>query len=398
MKKILVLMVVVFISAVSLYAQSEDKNFPKTVNYTGNLFDKSGKPIDGHVDLNFKFYNSKTSDSVLWSEDQKNVQVEYGYFSVNLGTETPLNLDFSKPLWIEIKLGDSIYPRVQYKPVQYISQPDFSKKYLAPRKIGNVLIKDYYTRTFCKNSLGFKNIKSNNNYSKCSFCHSLFGIFHKEKNRSIEYVKSLKRIEYSQKMLNYAVEGSVNMKVIVNSDGKINSIEPFYYNDDILNDLVIDALLKTKFKPSRINGKNVLDSVVINLDFLLPNNDYLIDFLSKKINITRKIGTYPIYRFSELQKGKGENIKLSDNVKFECLIYSGMQELIKKDTTTVIIGTTKLVSHFEDALKTMKAGGEKLLLIERGAIFTGDYPNVDNIPYSYNFYFLLKVLEINPKN
>jgi hypothetical protein len=226
----------------------------------------------------------------------------------------------------------------------------------------------------------------------------LFGIFHKEKNRSIEYVKSLKRIEYSQKMLNYAVEGSVNMKVIVNSDGKINSIEPFYYNDDILNDLVIDALLKTKFKPSRINGKNVLDSVVINLDFLLPNNDYLIDFLSKKINITRKIGTYPIYRFSELQKGKGENIKLSDNVKFECLIYSGMQELIKKDTTTVIIGTTKLVSHFEDALKTMKAGGEKLLLIERGAIFTGDYPNVDNIPYSYNFYFLLKVLEINPKN
>jgi hypothetical protein len=110
------LLIVPFANAVA------ENNVPRTINYTGNLFDYDGKPINKAVDLNVKIYNTQTGGTALWTEDQRNVQVEYGYFSINLGTESPLNLDFKTQYWVELSVNGNSYARVPFTSTPYTFQ------------------------------------------------------------------------------------------------------------------------------------------------------------------------------------------------------------------------------------------------------------------------------------
>ncbi|MEI6090587.1 MAG: hypothetical protein WCR42_09065 [bacterium] len=113
---LIALLIVPFANAVA------ENNVPRTINYTGNLFDYAGQPINKAVDLNVKIYNSQTGGSALWTEDQRNVQVEYGYFSINLGTESPLNLDFKTQYWVELSVNGNSYARVPFTSTPYTFQ------------------------------------------------------------------------------------------------------------------------------------------------------------------------------------------------------------------------------------------------------------------------------------
>jgi len=93
------------------------KEAAKTINYTGNLFDYQGNAINRSVAMTFKIYNSENGGSTLWTEPHYNVPVTNGYFSVSLGSETPLNLPFTEKYWVEVEVDGNKYPRVQFSSV-----------------------------------------------------------------------------------------------------------------------------------------------------------------------------------------------------------------------------------------------------------------------------------------
>jgi hypothetical protein len=113
---LIALLIVPFANAVA------ENNVPRTINYTGNLFDYDGKPINKAVDLKVKIYNLQTGGTALWTEDQRNVQVEYGYFSINLGTQSPLTLDFKTQYWVELSVNGNSYARVPFTTTPYTFQ------------------------------------------------------------------------------------------------------------------------------------------------------------------------------------------------------------------------------------------------------------------------------------
>ncbi|MCX7984106.1 MAG: hypothetical protein N3A63_04280 [Bacteroidetes bacterium] len=88
---------------------------PQLLNYQGVLCDSSGLPIsDGTYTLIFKLYDHATKSGELWSEQQI-VTVRKGVFSVNLGTQSQLNLPFNKQYWLGITIGNGneLTPRIQ---------------------------------------------------------------------------------------------------------------------------------------------------------------------------------------------------------------------------------------------------------------------------------------------
>jgi microcystin-dependent protein len=60
------------------------------LTYQGYLTDSGGDPINGNADFQFGIYAAETGGSPVWEELHNNVVVTDGYFSVLLGTTTPL--------------------------------------------------------------------------------------------------------------------------------------------------------------------------------------------------------------------------------------------------------------------------------------------------------------------
>ena len=90
---------------------------PRTMSYQGVLTDKqTGEPVEGTVDIIFKLFPASDSPQidVLWSETHSGVQLNNGIFQVNLGSITPLDLDFDSQYWLEIvPEDDPLSPRTQ---------------------------------------------------------------------------------------------------------------------------------------------------------------------------------------------------------------------------------------------------------------------------------------------
>jgi hypothetical protein len=87
---------------------------PQTMSYQGVVTNTGGSPLaDGPHDLQFALYAADAGGVALWSESQPGVQVAQGYFSVTLGSVTPLDLPFDQPYWLEVSVdgGDALLPR-----------------------------------------------------------------------------------------------------------------------------------------------------------------------------------------------------------------------------------------------------------------------------------------------
>ncbi|MCA9875112.1 MAG: hypothetical protein KDE48_09500 [Anaerolineales bacterium] len=112
----------------ALEPQMQAGGTPNLISYQGYLTDDSGQPINGAPDLEFGIYAALTGGSPLWSELQLNVPVNEGYFTVQLGSFTPIDADlFSDPdryLQVSVNSGGGFVdlPRQPFTAVPYALQ------------------------------------------------------------------------------------------------------------------------------------------------------------------------------------------------------------------------------------------------------------------------------------
>ncbi len=92
---------------------------PGVLNYQGRLTELDGTPVDGTRTVVFGLYDLDVGGASLWTETQS-VLVDAGVFSVQLGSVTPIDVDFSVQYWLEIEIdGDVMSERVALLPVPY---------------------------------------------------------------------------------------------------------------------------------------------------------------------------------------------------------------------------------------------------------------------------------------
>jgi len=111
MKKFLLLILIVLtvlLGTGNIFAQVS-----KTFNYQASLRDDGDKPLkDGSYAVIFAIYEQELGGSPLWVEPQ-NVTCQNGFINVYLGQRTPINIQFNKQLWLEVKIGSgNPFPRI----------------------------------------------------------------------------------------------------------------------------------------------------------------------------------------------------------------------------------------------------------------------------------------------
>jgi hypothetical protein len=78
-------------------------SLPPRMSYQGLLTTTGGAPVaDGAYGLTVSLYDSLISGSPQWTEVHSSVTVQRGTFSITLGGITPLNLQFNKPLFVQV--------------------------------------------------------------------------------------------------------------------------------------------------------------------------------------------------------------------------------------------------------------------------------------------------------
>lgn len=115
--KILILLICIFLA---IPLNVEAMSISPLISYQGILKDSSGNLINNTVSLTFKIFNHSTSGSLLWQET-KDVQVNNGLFSTQLGDVSPMNpAQFDQALWLEIVVGaNTLSPRQQLMGAPY---------------------------------------------------------------------------------------------------------------------------------------------------------------------------------------------------------------------------------------------------------------------------------------
>jgi hypothetical protein len=94
---------------------------PVVVNQQGRLFDASQAPVSGAIDVVFSIYDTANGATPVWTETH-NITFDDGYYSVTLGTTTPLDTVFVGPeMFIGIQVGadPEMSPRASIDSVPY---------------------------------------------------------------------------------------------------------------------------------------------------------------------------------------------------------------------------------------------------------------------------------------
>jgi hypothetical protein len=93
---------------------------PSLLSHQGYLTSSTGSPISGTLAMRFAIYNVASGGSALWQENQ-NVSVQSGSFSVVLGSSVALNLPFDTPYYLGIAVGSDseMSPRQRLTSVPY---------------------------------------------------------------------------------------------------------------------------------------------------------------------------------------------------------------------------------------------------------------------------------------
>ncbi len=82
------------------------------ISYQGYLTDSSGEPLTGGYSFVFRIFDTESGGTHRWQESQDAVSVEEGLFHVQLGIETPIDMDFDGIFWLEIEAeGEILTPR-----------------------------------------------------------------------------------------------------------------------------------------------------------------------------------------------------------------------------------------------------------------------------------------------
>jgi len=125
MKKIMTVCFL-FVFVVSGFLPRVQAAVPKLLTYQGILKDSPGNLLTGTYSMTFKIYSASTGGTALWTETQSGVSASSGRFSVQLGSVTTLNLDFSQDYWLGIQVGtdSEMTPRVKLTSVGYAYMAD----------------------------------------------------------------------------------------------------------------------------------------------------------------------------------------------------------------------------------------------------------------------------------
>ncbi len=91
---------------------------PRLLNYQANLKDQNDRPFNGQTAITFAIYEQEFGGTPIWSENQL-VDVVNGFMNVYLGKENPLNINFNKPLWLQISIGGNAFPRTPLTSTPY---------------------------------------------------------------------------------------------------------------------------------------------------------------------------------------------------------------------------------------------------------------------------------------
>ena len=124
------LLAVAFITTNAQFPNNIQGDAPSKISYQGYLEDNAQQPIDGSVDMIFALYSASSGGSALWQETQNSVAVSSGYFSVQLGSTTPLSSDdfSSDTRYLEVRVntgsGYTTLPRQQLTAVPYAYQAE----------------------------------------------------------------------------------------------------------------------------------------------------------------------------------------------------------------------------------------------------------------------------------
>lgn len=103
---------------------------PGLISYQGLLSDANSQPYTGTASLAFAIYESSSGGSPLWQESQNSVSVGAGYFTVQLGSVTPLTAAiFDGPTrYLQVSVntgsGPETLPRQRLTAVPYAFQAE----------------------------------------------------------------------------------------------------------------------------------------------------------------------------------------------------------------------------------------------------------------------------------
>lgn len=130
-RRLVLLSVVFFLTALiltgfnaytTLAAPRQSPHVPSVVGFEGQLANAAGQPVaDGNYTITFSLYSQAEAGTALWNETQ-NVAVADGLYSVQLGSETPLNpTHFEGNRWLGVQVsGDSeMSPRIPISAVPF---------------------------------------------------------------------------------------------------------------------------------------------------------------------------------------------------------------------------------------------------------------------------------------
>lgn len=119
MKKILFLVFLLLVPAL-VSAGTRD-----TLNLQGMIFDRTGVPLNGAVNMTFRIYDSIDASSPLW-EDTQSVLFDGGIYRVLLGENNPFTTDLfgheSLYLGVEVEADGEMTPRLDFTSVPFAQQ------------------------------------------------------------------------------------------------------------------------------------------------------------------------------------------------------------------------------------------------------------------------------------
>jgi microcystin-dependent protein len=107
--------------AVLLVPALASAQVPPGLTYQGRLLNADGTPATGTVTMGFALFDTQAATAAVWSEQQSVALVD-GFYSLTLGTETPLSeVQFTgTERWLEITVnGNTLSPRARIESIPY---------------------------------------------------------------------------------------------------------------------------------------------------------------------------------------------------------------------------------------------------------------------------------------